>query len=124
MERAIATVGLGLVMRAARAVVLPVCSALLAACSGGAPPPPPVPGPPAHVQPPPPPLPAWTYWEPVSAPVTPTKSPVVLPVDVTKLERTPGEDARWSAAPKALRETIAARGFAVMPAVHPATRLG
>ncbi|HEY1696726.1 MAG TPA: DUF3160 domain-containing protein [Polyangiaceae bacterium] len=110
MGRAIATVGLGL--------------AALVACSGAPTPPAPVPAGPAHVQPPPPPLPAWTYWEPVSAPVTPTKSSVELPVDVTKLERTPGEDARWSAAPKALREAIAARGFAVLPSVHPSARIG
>ena len=49
---------------------------------------------------------------------------VTAPVDVAQLGRTPGADARWTAAPRALREVIGTRGFAVTRAAHPAARLG
>ena len=33
-------------------------------------------------------------------------------------------DARWAAAPQALRDAVVARGFAVTRAIHPSRRLG
>jgi hypothetical protein len=45
-------------------------------------------------------------------------------VDVAQLGRTPGGDVRWAAAPRALREAIAAKGFGVLHPAHPSSRLG
>jgi hypothetical protein len=47
-----------------------------------------------------------------------------MPIDVATVERTAGVDARWTAAPPALREAVGARGFAVVHAPHPVARLG
>jgi hypothetical protein len=69
-------------------------------------------------------LPAWTYWEPVEVPTVEGVLAVELPVDITLLGRTPGADARWTAASRALREAVGSRGFAVTRAAHPASRLG
>jgi hypothetical protein len=76
------------------------------------------------VEAPPAPLPAWTYWEAVDVPVVEGARAAELPVDVAQLGRTPGGDKRWAAAPRALREAVTARGFAVTRAAHPESRLG
>ena len=69
-------------------------------------------------------LPAWTYWEPVEAPVVPGAPTATLPVDLDLLTRTPSADARWAAAPPALRDSVRTRGFAVMRPARPVTRVG
>ena len=97
---------------------------LSAACAGGPAAPPPAPPPAPHAQPPPPPLPAWTYWEPVEASVLPAGPVAEVPVDLAQLGRTPGGDVRWAAAPRALREAVAAKGFGVLHPAHPVSRLG
>jgi hypothetical protein len=97
---------------------------LAAGCAGKAPPAPPPPLPAPRPQPPPPPLPAWTYWEPIELPHGAAGPAATAPVDLSQLGRTPGADARWAAAPRALREAVATRGFAVTRAAHPAARLG
>jgi hypothetical protein len=107
---AIATVGLSLVVAAACA-----SPPLLA---------PPPPRRPVVTEVPPPPMPAWTYWEGIDVPAVQGVEAVELPVDVAKLGRTPGADVRWAAAPRALREAVAERGFAVIRAAHPGARLG
>jgi hypothetical protein len=80
--------------------------------------------PPSHVEAPPAPLPAWTYWEPIDVPVVQAGPPVEAPIDVTQLERSAGAEVRWVTAPRALREAVVARGFAVTRGAHPSTRLG
>lgn len=111
-----------LLTRGLAAVAVPL--ALAAGCGGKPPPPPPPPAPAAKPEPPAPPLPAWTYWEPIDVPEGPAGPAVTAPVDVVLLSRAPGADARWAAAPRALREAIGARGFAVTRAAHPSARLG
>lgn len=96
----------------------------LPGCAGASPQPPPPPPARAAAPPPPPPLPAWTYWEAVDIPLVEKVEPVELPVDVARLGRTPGADVRWAAAPRALREAVTERGFAVQRAAHPVARLG
>jgi len=98
--------------------------AVTAGCGSAPLPPPPLPPPHVVATPPPPPLPAWTYWEAVDLPLVERVEPVELPVDLAKLGRTPGADVRWAAAPRALREAVAERGFAVTRAAHPGSRLG
>ena len=70
------------------------------------------------------PLPAWTYWEAVDVPVVEGVEAVDLPVEATKLARSPGAETRWAAAPAALRDAVLERGFAVTRLAHPSTRLG
>ncbi len=70
-------------------------------------------------------VPAWTYWQPVDAPVVTTAfGRAELPVSPAELTWTPDAEARWGAAPSALREAVASRGFAVARAAHPSARLG
>ncbi len=57
-------------------------------------------------------------------PLVPGVSPASLPVDTILLGRTAAAEARWTAAPAALREAIRTRGFAVTRPAHPSTRLG
>ena len=111
-----------MVKRAIATVALPL--ALSVACGGSPPPPPAQPKAVARVEAPPPPLPAWTYWEPVEVPVVEGGKPLELPVDVAQIARSPGGDTRWTAAPRALREAVVARGFAVTRVAHPEARLG
>ena len=69
--------------------------------------------------------PAWTYWEPVEAPIVPAqRAPPELPVPVAQLVRAPGLDAKWEAAPAAMRDALLARGFALSRGVQPRARLG
>jgi hypothetical protein len=103
-------------------VALPL--ALAAACGGSPPPPPAPPKAPARVVAPPAPLPAWTYWEAVEAPVAGSSAVLEVPVDVTQLGRSVGGDKRWTAAPRPLREAVAAHGFAVVRPPHPESHLG
>jgi hypothetical protein len=77
-----------------------------------------------RVEGPPAPLPAWTYWEAVDVPVVEGGKALEGPVDVAQLSRTPGADRRWAAAPRALREAVAAHGFGVTRPAHPETHLG
>ena len=100
--------------------------ALVAAQGCGVPPlpqPPPAPVPTA-VAAPPPRLPAWTYWEDVEVPLVPGVATAGLPVDTIVLGRTAAAEARWNAAPAALREAIRTRGFAVLRPAHPSMRVG
>jgi hypothetical protein len=70
-------------------------------------------------------VPAWMYWEPVEAPAIASPfDPAHLPVSPAELTRSPGAEARWVAAPPALREALASRGFAVARTSHPEARLG
>lgn len=70
-------------------------------------------------------VPAWTYWQPVDAPlVAPSLEPVELPVLSSQLTFLPGAEARWAAASPALRAAIESRGFAVARPAHPTARLG
>jgi hypothetical protein len=69
-------------------------------------------------------LPAWTYWEEVEVPLVPGVLAAGLPVDTILLGRTAAAEARWTAAPAALREAIRTRGFAVTRPAHPSTRIG
>jgi hypothetical protein len=77
-----------------------------------------------RVEAPPAPLPAWTYWEAVEVPVVEGGKALEGPIDVAQLSRTVGADKRWVAAPRALREAVANRGFAVIRPAHPEARLG
>jgi hypothetical protein len=95
-----------------------------AGCAGAPPKAAPAPAPPPRAEPPLPPPPAWTYWQAVEVPVAESRTPAELPVDVAQLGRTAGADARWAGAGRALREAVVTRGFAVVRASHPATRLG
>ncbi|HXN31635.1 MAG TPA: hypothetical protein VN894_07235, partial [Polyangiaceae bacterium] len=57
-------------------------------------------------------VPVRTYWEPVDAPVVAAAlDPAELPVPLAQLTRSAGAEARWQAAPPALRDGIASRGF-------------
>jgi hypothetical protein len=98
--------------------------ALPVACGGSPPPSPAQAKPLVPVEAPPAPLPAWTYWEAVEVPVVEGAKAAEVPIDVAQLGRTPGADRRWIAAPRALREAVTARGFAVMRPAHPEARLG
>ena len=109
-------------LRALAWLALPL--ALSAACGGGPPPPAAQARPLARKEAPPAPLPAWTYWEPVDVPEVEGGQAVEVPVDVAQLGRTPGGDARWIAASRALREAVTTRGFAVTRPAHPESRLG
>jgi hypothetical protein len=76
------------------------------------------------VPPAPPRLPAWTYWEEVEVPLVTTAAGAGLPVDTSQLGRTPALEARWNAAPAALRDEVRTRGFAVTRPSHPQARVG
>ncbi len=101
--------------------------ALAALVGGCAAPPPPAPAarpePTAQV-PVPPSLPAWTYWEEVEVPIAAGAPAAGVPVDTNALGRTASAEARWTAAPDALREAVRAHGFAVTRAAHPSSRIG
>jgi hypothetical protein len=104
-------------------VALPLV--LSGACGGATAAPVALPPPPAaRVVGPASPPPALTYWEAVDVSVVQGGKAVELPLDVGELGRSPGTVTRWAEAPKALRDAVASRGFAVMRAAHPEARLG
>lgn len=69
--------------------------------------------------------PAWTYWEPIDAPVVaaPLTWPI-LPIPAGQLTRVAALEERWAAAPQALRDALVTRGFAVVHPANPRTRFG
>ncbi len=81
--------------------------------------------PPASPWPKIPSVPAWTYWQPVEAPIlSGVAAATDLPVSATDLSRTPAALQRWDDAPATVRDAILTRGFAVVRPAHPDTRLG
>jgi uncharacterized protein DUF3160 len=69
--------------------------------------------------------PPWTYWEPIESPVLAAqRAPMELPIPVAQLVRAPGLETRWAAAPPAMRDALAARGFALSRRIQPSVRLG
>ncbi|MDP8999106.1 MAG: hypothetical protein M3O46_03235, partial [Myxococcota bacterium] len=105
--------------------------AVVAGCRGAGPPSSPSPVPPrpsVWVQPRVATLhsaPAWTYWEPVEAPVI--AAPLIwpeLPIPPNQLTRSAALEDRWSAAPQALRDALVTRAFAVVHAATPSIRFG
>jgi uncharacterized protein DUF3160 len=106
--------------------------AVAAGCGGGvarpALPAVPAPLPPEGPQATPPPVPnvpAWTYWEPVEAPIiAAAPNSTDLPLSPAQLTLSTGIEGRWGAASPALREAVAGRGFALARAVHPSASLG
>ena len=69
---------------------------------------------------------ASTFWEPVDIPLVEKEvgDSLELPIDISRIARSRGIEARWSAEPQALREAVSARGFAVTRCIHPTIRLG
>jgi hypothetical protein len=70
-------------------------------------------------------LPQWTYWEPVEAPVAPGPHAPDPPFTEAQIARTGGLEARWKAAPAALRDQVLRNGIATIdPATPQASRIG
>jgi hypothetical protein len=72
----------------------------------------------------PPALPGWTYWEAVEVPSLEGVERALAPVDPGTLAMTPAAEARWKAAPQALRDALVLHGIAVTRPQHPMARLG
>jgi Protein of unknown function (DUF3160) len=70
--------------------------------------------------------PAWTYWEPVEAPVSaaPLDASDLPPLPAARLTFSAGAEERWTAASPALRQELLARGFVVARPANPSPSLG
>src|SRR5579883_2495456 len=81
---------------------------------------------PPDAGPPRPRLPEWTFWEAIDTPIAPVAVAHApeLPLPDAQITRVGGAEARWNAAPAALKELVRKNAFAVVPGAVTSTRVG